>query len=102
MDRILTEKEFDEAWYKTEHNTVFDRKMAALKAQDAKTANYYETVIIPQKAKEAEKKLIKEIRAALWICEKPDGVGCTYTCQECNHQSNAQVWQQLKQSRGIE
>jgi hypothetical protein len=63
MDRLLTEREFDEAWYRAEHDTVLDRKAAILKAQDAKTANYYETVIIPQKVKEAEKKLLEYLKA---------------------------------------
>jgi hypothetical protein len=72
----------------------------------AYAANYYETVIIPQQIKEAEKKLIEEIES---IYRFPRWVGCSNP--DCNPQISEQCkplgqcpyawWQQLKQKRGI-
>jgi len=60
MDRLLKGKDFSKD---LKNNSVYPHTLRA--AQDAKTAEYYEEVIIPQKIKEAEKKLIEEIQT--WV-----------------------------------
>jgi len=102
MDRLMTPKEICETSISAlcEHCTVrltgkpesipcgiYDNRAAAAKAQRDLTANYYETEVIPQKIKEAEKKLF----ADLWA-------GCLhyshiFNCPKCR--------QKLMQSRGI-
>jgi hypothetical protein len=134
MDRLLTEREFDEAWYRAEHDTVLDRKAAILKAQDAKTANYYETVInelkkamvrnvtesesilvdnirkgyetviIPQKIKEAEKKLIEEIKGCGYQQFDRNGLATDnnkLATQRVYHVVSGDI-KQWEKSRGIE
>ena len=70
------------------------------KIEDA--ANYYSTVIIPEKIKQAEQKLIDEIDILYQKC-------ATANCDKYHHDScigdfcgvNCTLWQQLKQKRGI-
>jgi len=112
MDRLLKGKDFSKD---LKNNSVYPHTLRA--AQDAKTAEYYEEVIIPQKIKETGKKLIEEIEILLPFCPcyRPD----FSDCEGCIHENKTDtvtrfkfngeimtckdlVWQQLKQSRGIE
>jgi hypothetical protein len=90
MDRLLTNKERN-IYY---HEGELDNQ-GLLKAQDAKTASYYETVIIPQKIKEAEKKLIEEIIKSI------DGFHTEDDGQRILHLIYTD-WQAIRKSRGIE
>jgi hypothetical protein len=83
MDRLLSDQEFEDA-YESAENKGYD--IAVAKAQDAKTANYYETVIIPQKIKEAIERAKKDkcqygINPCL-ACES-DGWGDTLCRIDC-------------------
>jgi hypothetical protein len=61
-----------------------------------KTANYYETVVIPER----ERKLIEEIDRHSAGCEYSHQCGTTY-CPEDKFSNNCLWWQQLKQKRGV-
>jgi hypothetical protein len=52
-------------------------------------ANYYETAIIPQKVKEAEKKLIEEIKNLSYKT-------CGYDCKRCLPMKEICTWWRFK------
>jgi hypothetical protein len=125
MDRLLTEQEISNIVSLDYGNAL----RHAIKAQDAKTANYYEKEVLPQKIKEAVSNEMESAKANMEIAklfcprcsdylnfrikeaekklieeiEKLDCYGCKDTrCESyCHMPTKCYRWQQLKQSRGI-
>ena len=81
----------------TDYNSMLDSAIA--KTQDAKTANYYEQVVIPERIKQAERELIEEIET-FHIANCMRTVK-RYQCKECVCGDFICQWQQIKQKRGM-
>ena len=84
-ERILTDEEIPISLLVNETVTA-DDIIDLCESQDTKTANHYETVIIPER----ERKLIEEIEASF----RPGLDNLP------GHIVSAKYWQQLKQERG--
>ena len=116
-DRLLTLEEmriviweFGRLWEESGKSldsiTNLDRFKVIAQSQDAETAAHYETVIIPERIKQAEQKLFEEIET-----KGLSPFDCSYLTdcrnkqfwlpgkcfqEECKYRD----WQQLKQKRG--
>jgi hypothetical protein len=58
---ILSEKGFDDAWYSTKHETVYDRKLAVLETQLSHDIAHYEA-LLQNMDFEAQTKVIEATR----------------------------------------
>jgi len=124
-DRLLTQPEIDFI----DKTAIEGDIVPYLEAQDTKTANYYETVVIPEikhneylrgyadaeriakdQIKQAKQELIEEIEAGKETCDSLTYETGRSICplqqdDDCNNScrfmaDNCRWWQQLKQKRG--
>lgn len=107
MAEIITEKELAiicEKQCTRMCKNVYCEKQ--LQAQDAKTAKYYESVVIPQKVAEAKKELIEKIGKIATFDKECSHTICSAEKYEepCNLESYCpyRIWQQLKKDEEIE
>jgi hypothetical protein len=98
MNRLTKKERVLKAFDDLERAKVIDCKIYRQECNNC--SNYYETVIIPQKIKDADKWWQYRMAVMWYKCRTQT---CPYMTPDCDFFNNACIaWQQLKKQRGIE
>jgi hypothetical protein len=49
----------------------------------------------------ADKEWVEWVENNMHFCKKPDGAGCSYECNECDHNANYIKWQSRRKEIGL-